>query len=168
MKLSIKMALLNEWVNQWTNGAHGRAVHKLQPIPHKEVLEKHRLLPRAISSILTQMRTGKISLAHYLYTIGANESDGCSCSRRRLSQTVSHILFDCPKFWDLRRKMLAEREIPHLPDDLAIVLSTPKYAQFAAKFMLKTGLLQQFRAVDSTLGDLTPEEAALKKPPSHN
>jgi hypothetical protein len=146
VKEDIKKQLLQEWATDWTNQQHGRVTHRLEPKPTKRVLDKHFGLERALSSILTQMRTGKISLKHYLWKIGAAESDRCGCGADS-SQTVYHVLFECELYIDLRLAIWAEGHTKSWPSDLALVLGEAKFAKLAAKFMYKTELLQQFRAV---------------------
>lgn len=56
-----------------------------------------------------------------------------------------HVLLECERWTELRREVWGERR----PDDLKKILNKPELAQKAAKFMVQTGLLGQFRAVQA-------------------
>ncbi|KAH2766950.1 hypothetical protein KXV55_004804 [Aspergillus fumigatus] len=58
-------------------------------------------LPRALSTVIIQMRTGKIRLRHYLYEQGVPDIQDGDCRVRRATQTVRHVLLACPLFKDL-------------------------------------------------------------------
>jgi len=47
-------------------------------------------MPKAVSSILTQMRVEKIGLTGYLFAIKQAEEPACECETS--NQTVAHIL----------------------------------------------------------------------------
>ncbi|EED19005.1 hypothetical protein TSTA_023400 [Talaromyces stipitatus ATCC 10500] len=55
-----------------------------------------------LSSILTQMRTGNISLRHFLYKRKIPGIDNGECQCQRGAQTVTHILLSCPRFKEER------------------------------------------------------------------
>ena len=63
------------------------------------------------------------------------------------SQTVYHVLFECELYRDLRLAIWAEGHTKNWPSDLALVLRDATLAKLAAKFMYKTELFQQFKAV---------------------
>jgi hypothetical protein len=92
-KRVINEALQDDWETIWKHGKHGRYLHSLDTGPDKKALKMHQNLPRAISSIITQMRTGKIGLPVYLHSINRADTSQCTC--RRGDQTVEHILPKC-------------------------------------------------------------------------
>ncbi|RJE18498.1 hypothetical protein PHISCL_09164 [Aspergillus sclerotialis] len=100
------------------------------------------------STIIVQMRTGKIGLRHHLYQRGVPDIPNRDCQCGRATQTVRHILLACPLFNDLREETLGRRS-GGLGGEGSVktILNTLKLAIQAAKFMLKTGLLGQFGAV---------------------
>jgi len=51
-----------EWEEAWESETRGRELFKITPKPTKGVLKLHKVFSRQISTILTQMRTGRISL----------------------------------------------------------------------------------------------------------
>jgi hypothetical protein len=74
---------------------------------------------------------------------------GCHCGKA--IQAVRHVLFVCTLFKNLREEIFGRRNGgPEVEGSLKKILNTPKLAIRAAKFMILTGLLGQFGAVDGT------------------
>ena len=154
-KHTINQALQKDWEALWTHGRHGRALHSLGAKPDKKTLQLHQNVPRAISSIITQMRTGKIGLAGYLHSIDKADSGQCSCNYGE--ETVEHVLLKCRQWMAAREEMWAGgRPILSLKN----LLNDPKMAIRAAKMMLKTGLLEQFQHVNAEWLESSPQRQA--------
>ncbi|CBF76131.1 ribonuclease H family protein [Aspergillus nidulans FGSC A4] len=136
------------WENDWKSCHHGRELYELTPTPTRKVLRVHQDLHRALSTIIVQMRTGKIGLRHYLYQRGVPDVPNSDCQCGRATQSVRHILLACPTFSGLREEIFGGRSGgPEGEGSVKKIFNTPKLAIQAAKFMLRTGLLGQFGAV---------------------
>ena len=73
----LRRRIMKEWENDWKNATAGRVMFRLEPKPNPKVLDKHQGIRRPLSSLITQIRTGKISLAKYFYSIGRADSQAC-------------------------------------------------------------------------------------------
>ncbi|KAJ5110838.1 zinc knuckle domain protein [Penicillium argentinense] len=135
-----------EWERSWSIERTGRPTKRLVERPTKKTLEYWSDLRKATASILMQLRTGRIGLAAYLTRINRRESARCGCNLG--NQTVDHILLECPLLQDERnwmRNALSDRGVALRRDEL---LTRPEARIIVAEFMVRTGLLNQFQAVD--------------------
>jgi hypothetical protein len=138
-----------QWEHNWRSSPHGRRVYELTPTPIKKVLRVHQGLHQALSTAIIQLRTGKIGLRHYLYQQGVLNVPDADCQCGKATQTVQHVLLTYPLLKSLRKEIFSRRfRGPEGEGSLKKILNTPKLAIRAAKFMVRTGLLGQFRAVD--------------------
>ena len=76
-------------------------------MPHRKALRLHAGLPKAQTSVLTQIRTGKIGLAAFLHKrrVPGVLTPACSCGWQW--ETAKHIILDCHRFtneWQLLRQ----------------------------------------------------------------
>lgn len=89
---AIRLALRTRWEERW------RASAALPQPPDAKVLRLHEGLHKAESSILTQLRTGKIGLADFLYKAGVPEVASAACSCGYEQETPRHVTVFCPQF----------------------------------------------------------------------
>ncbi|KAJ5544111.1 reverse transcriptase [Penicillium frequentans] len=158
-RMKLRRIAFEHWTQEWADGEHGAYARLLFPLPTKAIFELHETLPRAASSALIQMQTGKIGLPGYLNTIPrwreeqleANPlRDPARCSCDIGNQDTRHVLLTCPCFTNLRLRVLGPP-----PARAGMTwkdwLTKPASAVKAATFILKTRLLGQFRALPNTL-----------------
>ena len=67
------------WEKEWEKGETGRELYRLAPKISKQRLKIHNDLPKALSAILTQIRTGKAALRSYLHRIKRAPDLRCTC-----------------------------------------------------------------------------------------
>ncbi|KAM3081301.1 hypothetical protein ACMFMG_012242 [Clarireedia jacksonii] len=139
----IKQQAVSKWATDWISETKGRKSYKYTPIPGIKALEAHREASKSLSSIILQLRTGKIGLNAYLHSrkVPGIDSPNCSCGYRL--QSIEHILLYYRKYHQLRRDHFGPGY-----KTLGKVLSTPKLTLKAAKFMEATRLLGQFRRTE--------------------
>jgi hypothetical protein len=57
-----------EWAEDWANETKGRKSYKYTPISGAKALKPHQEASKSLSSIITQLQTGKIGLNAYLHS----------------------------------------------------------------------------------------------------
>jgi hypothetical protein len=137
-----------EWEKSWITEKTSRPTKRSVELPTKKTLEYWTGLRKATTSILMQLRTGQIGPAAYLNRINRCESARCGCELR--NQTINHILLECPLIQEERnwmRDALSNRSIALRRDEL---LERAEARTVVAEFMIRTGLLNQFREADPT------------------
>jgi hypothetical protein len=94
-------------------------------------------LTRAESTVLVQLRTGKIAFNDYLTSIGVRDSPLCDLCGLR-SQTIKHVLIDCMALDDLRHSIWNDSGIP---STVSRFLTDPKQVWKTAQLVLQAGLI---------------------------
>lgn len=76
---------------EWKEKVKGSGLHRLAPVPSETILRIHSGIHKGYSALITQVRTGKISLKHFLHDrkVPGFEDERCECRRDR--QTVRHV-----------------------------------------------------------------------------
>lgn len=157
-KRKIRGDITQKWLKMWEKAPEGKPTKRLVRAPTRKVLSYWKGLRKATASVMMQMRTGRIGLSHYLSRIGVRESAWCGC--RLGSQTPQHVLLACPLLTELRKMMWRKLEAKKIPRTLGMdeLLSEPKASVAIADFMVRTGLLSQFNAVDEGALGTTNED----------
>ena len=134
------------WHEKWLRGKTGNKLRKIHPTPSRTTTDAYRKLDRKHSSLLTQARTGKTSLANYQFRIG--NTDSRNCYECQAPETLEHVLLDCPNYDTIRSEhppWSGSRET-----DIRILLREPAHAQRVAQFLYLTGLSYHNDVVEAT------------------
>ena len=115
----------------------------IAPTPSSAHRERHAERKKEHSALLTQLRTGKIGFNTFLYDKKVPTVLSPRCVYDTSAITVRYILLYCPLWRDIRCQKLAGLRIT----DLREILNSPKGAEAAIRFILRTGILTQFRRV---------------------
>ena len=120
-----------------------------RPLTSRKMLHIHGKLPKWVSSLMVQMRTGKIGLRKFLHERNVPEVKDARRGCKRGEETVRHVLTECTRFKKMRRTMWARKVRKARLNwiDLRTIFTTPAYVKKAALFMQKTNLLGKFRGL---------------------
>ena len=137
-KQLLRNATREHWNWAWDTAKHGGAMRRWNPVPTMRTLDCHEVLSKAQSAVWVQLRAGKIALKKYLFDIGRADTPTCDRCGTSASQTVRHVLLECPRLKDQRPPFLSTCT------DLRKVLTDPRNAYSVTKFMITERLLGQF------------------------
>ncbi len=85
IKASLAEKLYAEWKDDWHREAKGRTSYKIVPIPSRKVLHLQDKLPKWVSLLMVQMKTGKIGLKKFLYegNVPSKKTRNANAERRK-------------------------------------------------------------------------------------
>ena len=152
----IRTALEEEWRLRWIEKrAAARTAVAWRNAWGSQPLRLYRGLRKAESTALFLMRTEVIGLKDWLTRVGVpNVIPRCDCGYP--AQTVRHVLLQCPLH--NREDMLREARTQELDE----LLSREKSARAAARWFVRSGILEQFRVANQIAGDNRSEYQALR------
>ena len=147
-KEDLDKKMIQEWQVRWANGRRVRGRLCTRP-PDPGVLKLHQDLYKAESSILIQVRTGKIGLADFLHLqkVPGFENNRCSCSNA--PETVRHVIVHCNKENERRIALRNDGR----PIDYNWLTNTNMGAKRLTKWLIQGGRLKQFSLASSLLYD---------------
>ncbi len=141
----LRKRVLAEWKDKWSKETRGRELYKLEPEPKSNIVKLHVELCKELSSLVIQMRTGKIGIRQFLYErkVPGIEDGRCECRQR--NQTVKHVLLNCRRYNTERQGLWAEESRKAQQKggrnlDIVRILTEATSAKKAAIFMKSTGL----------------------------
>jgi hypothetical protein len=160
--------LEHNWKTRWQRRATAAQKQRLgryvepaeEGFPSGDPLVKHKGLLKHESSILIQLRTGKIGLNSFLHRRRVPDVPSPLCSCGFAPETPCHIAVDCLLTATARDRLavsLAPRTLRSYRDFTA-ALTDPDRAQTIARWFLKLNRLKEFRlAVE--IGGMSKERA---------
>jgi hypothetical protein len=150
IKKAIDKAYCKQWQTRWETSTKGHHSRRLQPKLTEKVIRNHDELRRPQSSLVIQLRTGKIGFRSFLCQrkVPGFEDPSCQDCDEGLEMTVEHVLMNCRKWLDLREECLARGLRDGAQPTLEALLGTRKGYLAASEMIWKTGILMQFRACD--------------------
>ena len=122
-------------------------------------LDFHTGLRKAESSVATQIRSGKIGFNAFLHRarVPGVLNSRCHCGWAR--QDAKHIILFCPEYASQRRQLIQETQT----NDFRILMTEAKGIRATARWMIRTGCLDQFRLAKTQLSrSKLPLEAAVQ------
>ena len=116
----VEKSIIEEWF--LAEKSDHSDIQKCLKAPEQSMDEIHKNLPFYMSVRITWIRTGHMPLNAHLYRMKKRENPLCKCSKsdQPINETISHYLFQCPRFLEVR-KTCFDRQIS--PDDLVKMMS---------------------------------------------
>jgi hypothetical protein len=122
-----------KWKDRWTNGATGAHLQVLARTSDKKVRKLYTNRRKAESSLLVQLRTGKIGFNDFLYSRGVPQVRSKRCACRMGDMTVKHVVLTCQT--GRRAQYLSRRNRTRPQNDL----STREKATAAIRMTIEGG-----------------------------
>jgi hypothetical protein len=147
-----KQKVLDAWRDRWQTQEDKRKEpdywDQVKKPPDPSILQLHKGLRKAESSMLIQLRTGRTGLRHFLHKVRVPgyESGQCECDMGL--ETPRHVLLHCPHELE-RREALKESQGGSL--DFNRLLDTPRGAPVVSKWMIRSGRIPQFQLAGTLL-----------------
>jgi hypothetical protein len=156
-----KPKILADWIARWTEEQRKRerivrpgtdpGCRQLVPEdtpPDKRVLKLHSTLQKAESSVLVQVRTGRIGLAKYLYSRHVPGVLSAQCRCRGGEETPRHMAVFCREESDRRHalQMGTSRQVNYRN-----LTGTASGAKLLSGWIIRSGRLGQFALARSLL-----------------
>jgi hypothetical protein len=143
------------WERRWKQhpseppGRRRASAPATRPTFSYEALQKHNGLRKHESSLLTQIRTGKVGLRAYLFERQVPEvATRCPCGDA--PETAAHIVLDCRDLTQqreaLRRTMAPQALCTYR--DFATATSRKKCAPKLVRWLLTTGRFPEYRLAE--------------------
>jgi hypothetical protein len=147
-KEELDKKMLEEWQARWRATRPARGQLGARP-PDPTVLQLHRGLHKAESSVLIQARTEKIGFAQFLRQrqVPGVTTDQCSCNTG--IETVQHVVEYCIREMERRDEIRRRDAIGSL--DFRWLSDTNEGARRLSKWLIQGRRLQQFSLADTLL-----------------
>lgn len=132
----------------WSSEKTGRELRTICPEPIKKILKIDKGLCKVASVMIVPVRTEKIGLRKFLHSRKLPAFDSLECPCRRGSQSAQHLLIECRICTEKRNSIWEEAKMKAAFHRICweVMLTQPKLAKKAAKFIKPLGLIGQFRS----------------------
>jgi hypothetical protein len=157
-------AVLRDWKARWDQALQkadwARPFRDNEPADEPDfakALDKHQGLQKHESSLLVQIRTGKIGLKAFLFArkVPTVVSPYCECGTGH--ETAAHIILECPILGARRQALQQQLPVPlRTRKDLAEATKQPITARKIVRWLLQTGRIQEFRVAESLTRSAAP------------
>ena len=140
-----------KWTDRWD--IYKAAIPSHQRTPAQEGLlignrlDYHSGLRKAESSMAIQLRSGKNGFNHFLHKMKVPGVHSARCSCGWAKQDAKHVLLYCPELSQQRPELLKEAGT----HDVRTILTESKGIRAAARWMVKSGWLGQYRLAKEQL-----------------
>ena len=161
------------WKRHWTQDTGRPPDHRrdnapaAQPLFSYDALKKHRDLLKHESSLLTQIRTGKVGLRAFLFERKVPDVATPRCSCGEAPETAAHLVLDCQQL-DYQRDNLRQLLLPmplHTYRDFAAATAKGKSASKLVRWLLSTGRFPEFRLAERYRAEDSQEVNQYIRPP---
>ncbi len=112
-----------------------------------KMIKMQNNLQKIESTLITYIRIERIDLNAYLHFRNVSDADSMWCNCNWNHQTMKHVLMHCLNWLHLRSRML--QDIDFL--NYQIIIAITKSLRAAARMMMKTKLLKQFKVTKSLI-----------------
>ena len=143
VRKAVAMFHRTRWKERWEKGKKGAHSRALQPQLQKQVLGLHKGLRKPQSSLIIQLRTGKVGFRAFLFQRRVPGVDDPNCDSGE-EMSVEHVLLRCARWKELRDTELEGQKRGSLRE----LLGTRQGCLAAIRLVQKTELLAQFQKAD--------------------
>ena len=142
LKATAKERVAAAWAGRWASSKHGHRIWRnFNPAPPgKHILKLYNNLPRRQASVISQLRSGHVSLNQFLSRINAVSSP--MCPRCSVPEMVEHFLLSCRRYCG---QCDALRQAVQDPLTLRSVLGGAKRRAALLEYVEATGRLDAYR-----------------------
>jgi len=137
-----KDLLYQRWREQWQQEPTSKHIRRIDlHSPSAHILRLHENLPRPLTSLLTQLRSGHSFLHADLYRSKRSLTDRCFCGAR---EDLSHFFLSCPYFATQRKQLVSS--LGPLATNLPYLLSSPYAIPHTLRYTVSTGRFPRYHS----------------------
>jgi hypothetical protein len=132
--------VMSAWRRRWEAHRHEWGLVGVGP-PSGKAVKLHSGLHKAESSVITQIRTGRIGLAAFLNKAQVPDFPSPVCQCGQANETAAHVIVHCPRFAEARRGLI-DRGSSMV--DLRSLVTKAEGVKRLARWFLRLRILPQF------------------------